>query len=61
MHPFSGGADQPGGALTVSIGVAQLAATDDERGDSLVSRADQALYAAKHAGRNRVCVAEAPN
>jgi diguanylate cyclase (GGDEF)-like protein len=61
MHPFAGGADQPGGALTVSVGVAELAATDDERGDSLIGRADQALYAAKRAGRNRVCVAEAPS
>jgi diguanylate cyclase (GGDEF)-like protein len=60
MHPFAGGADQPGGALTVSIGVTDLSATDDERGESMIARADQALYAAKHAGRNRVCVAEAP-
>jgi diguanylate cyclase (GGDEF)-like protein len=60
MHPFAGGADQPGGALTVSIGVAELAATDDEHGNTLIVRADQALYAAKHAGRNRVCVADAP-
>ena len=41
-------------ALTVSIGV-----TECVRGDTAVSvikRADQAMYAAKHAGRNRVSV-----
>jgi diguanylate cyclase (GGDEF)-like protein len=55
QHPFSGGADQPGGALTISVGVAELHLDDDERGESLMSRADHALYEAKHAGRNRVC------
>jgi diguanylate cyclase (GGDEF)-like protein len=59
-HPFLGGADQPTGALTVSIGVAELSETDDEHGDALVARADQALYAAKHAGRNRVFVNPSP-
>ncbi len=38
--------------MTVSIGVAMVDLPDD--GDSLLSRADQALYAAKLAGRNRV-------
>jgi diguanylate cyclase (GGDEF)-like protein len=42
--------------LTVSIGVA---ATDDpEMFASLLERADQALYAAKQTGRNRVSVAD---
>jgi diguanylate cyclase (GGDEF)-like protein/PAS domain S-box-containing protein len=41
--------------LTVSIGVAARAA-DDERGfDKLLEEADIGVYAAKHAGRNRVC------
>lgn len=40
------------GRITVSIGVAVLHADDDV--DSLIDRADQCLYAAKHAGRNRV-------
>lgn len=59
-HRFAGGEDQPGGCLTVSIGVAELSATDDEHGKAIVARADQALYAAKHAGRNRVFVAPTP-
>ena len=43
--------------FTVSIGVALLEASDEGL-DSLMARADRALYAAKHGGRNRVCVAE---
>jgi diguanylate cyclase (GGDEF)-like protein len=58
---FPGGKDQPEGRLTVSLGVSQLAITDDRHGESLIGRADQALYAAKHAGRNRVFVVESPH
>ena len=39
--------------VTVSIGVAALAG--DVNLDTLMSQADDALYDAKHAGRNRVC------
>lgn len=41
-------------AVTVTIGVA--AAAPDESLDSVLSRADQALYSGKEAGRNRVKV-----
>jgi diguanylate cyclase len=40
------------GTITVSIGVAQLNASD--HADLLVQRADTCLYRAKHSGRNRV-------
>lgn len=39
--------------ITISIGVAVRAPNDQEPG-MLIRRADHALYAAKHAGRNRV-------
>ncbi len=44
--------------ITVSIGVAHLDATREspESPPDLVRRADQALYRAKQAGRNRVCM-----
>jgi len=44
--------------VTISIGMAWQAAHDEGDPRSLVERADQALYRAKHAGRN--CVHAAP-
>jgi len=44
--------DQTEHPVTISIGLAQI-----ERGDSLTAalvRADQALYAAKHSGKDRL-------
>ena len=41
--------------FTISIGVTALNSKDDNV-DVLLNSADKALYAAKHAGRNRVCV-----
>lgn len=41
--------------FTVSIGVATLAEAETNL-DTLLGYADKALYAAKHGGRNRVCV-----
>jgi PleD family two-component response regulator len=43
--------------LTVSIGVATATHERWFTPDTLQAAADQALYAAKHAGRNQVCVA----
>lgn len=48
----------PGGEpqrITVSIGIAVLAPGREDR-PALMAAADAALYRAKHAGRNRVCV-----
>ncbi|HEU4671108.1 MAG TPA: diguanylate cyclase [Dyella sp.] len=44
--------------LTISIGVAVRRATDSI--DSLVARADQAMYDAKMSGRNRACLQRRP-
>ncbi|HEX9647208.1 MAG TPA: diguanylate cyclase [Alphaproteobacteria bacterium] len=44
--------------FTVSIGVAQLAKSDNDI-DKFLKRADRALYAAKERGRDRVVVADA--
>lgn len=41
--------------MTASFGVAQLQAREEE--DALIQRADEALYRAKHEGRNRVVTA----
>jgi diguanylate cyclase (GGDEF)-like protein len=43
-------------ATTVSVGIAQMLPEDGVQ--SLLQRADAALYKAKGAGRNKVCVAE---
>ncbi|MBD2506906.1 MULTISPECIES: diguanylate cyclase [unclassified Nostoc] len=40
--------------ITISLGTASLQADDDEKGESLLNRADQCLLQAKNAGRNRV-------
>jgi diguanylate cyclase (GGDEF)-like protein len=48
----------PGASITVSVGVAGVEEGHPD-GDALVAAADRALYEAKAAGRNRVCVAGA--
>jgi len=42
-------------AMTISAGLATFP-DDGLHADELLARADEALYGAKHAGRNRVCV-----
>jgi diguanylate cyclase (GGDEF)-like protein len=50
---------EPAGIVTISIGIACCPA-DGAREPELVRAADARLYAAKAAGRNRVCAADAP-
>jgi len=45
-------------AMTISIGIANLAGRALERPEILFDEADKALYRAKALGRNRVCVAD---
>ncbi len=56
-EPFPNGESQPLGRLTISVGVASFARHGSSPGQ-LVEAADQALYRAKHGGRNRVEVAQ---
>ena len=56
-HPFVfGDATIP---VTISIGVSRAPGPGIATSVDLVARADEALYAAKRAGRNRVCLAQA--
>ena len=53
-YPFKRGEAQPAGKLTLSIGISTFP-EDGTDSETLISRADQALYRAKESGRNRVC------
>ncbi len=59
-HVFPFEEDQPGGNLTVSMGVANLP-EDALDAEDLIDKADRALYNAKQSGRNLVCVYDAEN
>jgi diguanylate cyclase (GGDEF)-like protein len=54
--PFHGRSKQPGGRVTVTLGLATFPA-DSEVGLELVDMADRAMYVGKERGGNRVCVA----
>jgi len=59
-HPFAHAGDQPLGQLSISVGVATFP-DDAPDSESLIRSADTALYAAKHAGRNRAVLATSTN
>ncbi|MNG28220.1 Phytochrome-like protein cph2 [compost metagenome] len=46
----------PQQCLTLSIGLAVADPANEELPASLVARSDQALYQAKHGGRNQTCI-----
>lgn len=52
------GASDVGNVLTVSVGVAHVVPMAGRSPDGFIQLADEALYAAKHGGRNRVHVLE---
>jgi diguanylate cyclase (GGDEF)-like protein len=54
-YPFEGKKEQPGGKLTISIGVASFPETAESL-QSMIDRADAALYNAKRQGRNKTCL-----
>jgi diguanylate cyclase (GGDEF)-like protein len=47
--------DMDGHQTTISIGVAYCGAEQVRNYEKIIDRADQAVYTAKHAGRNKVC------
>lgn len=55
-YPFEGGDKQPGGKVTISVGVAAYP-QDGTNKQTLLQAADDAMFRAKRAGRNRVCLA----
>ena len=57
-HPFRIKEKHPGTDLTVSLGVAGLSGTDDAKPEELLKKADEALYASKRNGRNRVTASQ---
>jgi diguanylate cyclase (GGDEF)-like protein len=56
-HTFPGFPSDPPVRVTVSIGLALFSKAIDQTKETLISRADKALYAAKHSGKNTTCFA----
>ncbi len=56
-QPFEGRETQPGGRVTLSLGVATFP-EDGADALAIIAAADRALYEAKKKGRNRVCCVE---
>ncbi|MDP1733593.1 MAG: diguanylate cyclase [Sulfuritalea sp.] len=54
----TGLAAQPALRITASFGLTTLLPSEDLSLEAVIERADGAVYAAKHGGRNRVCSAE---
>jgi diguanylate cyclase (GGDEF)-like protein len=54
-HEFPGGDSQPGGRLTVSMGISSFP-QDTIVMQDLIDKTDAALYRAKHLGRNKTCL-----
>jgi diguanylate cyclase (GGDEF)-like protein len=59
QYPFAGRTTQPGGKMTVTLGLATYP-TDSEDGLELVDLADRALYLGKQQGGNRTCSTPGP-
>ncbi len=59
-HPFAEASHQPLGKLSVSIGIATFP-FDGHTAEEILKAADQAVYASKKNGRNRITVTEQTN